>query len=125
MSNITHIYEAVDQTNDEMFFPVGVFLTLNDAVSAIMEHAADPCQLDDADQSVGGYFTVNIHKRKLGVSGIGPCVNTFRWEKRYIEADDSYTWDFEHRQIEAPSVQVIGKYLAEKNKELYALLAED
>ena len=83
---IKHIFEAVDATNDEMYYPIGAWETLEDALAAL--DGKDPSDLDDFDQSQDGSFTVEIRKRKIGYCDHGHAVHSINWRWKDIEADD-------------------------------------
>lgn len=84
--NDKHIYEAVDATNDEMYYPVGLWESLDDALTAL--DGKGPEDLDDFDQSQYGSFTIEIRRRKIGYCGAGHAVRSISWRWSDPESDD-------------------------------------
>ena len=60
------IYEAIDHTDDEMYYPIGLWLTLDDAIAAL-EQCADPSDLgSDGYEWEEGFCRVEIRERHIG-----------------------------------------------------------
>lgn len=84
------IYEVVDYTNDEMYYTLGLFLSLEQAMEYI-EEAEEP------DRTISEfvydhYEEIQILKRKIGWSQHGKPVKTIRREEKYNEEEDEYYW---------------------------------
>lgn len=77
MSEPQFVYEIVDSTNDEAYYPQGVFATLEEAVQHI---TTSPCA-DDADD----FCENTVHQRELGAltRGFGNVVYRVLWEYDY------------------------------------------
>ena len=61
------VYELVDTTDDEMYYPIGIFLSLEEAVSAV-ESRDRPWNLSDQAYDCDG-ATIEIRKRRIGLHG--------------------------------------------------------
>ena len=77
MINPTHVYEAVDCTNDEMYFPVGIWHSLEDAANAC-DGDEPPCDEQSGDDD---RIVVEIRERAIGFSEHGKRVASFEWER--------------------------------------------
>lgn len=97
MDEITHIYEAVDSTNDEIYHALGVWLNLDDAINEISKFKKDPTSLDEFGHSDEGSFSVCIYKRKIGFSELDTLVHRFEWGESYFV--DDYVWECESKSF--------------------------
>ena len=82
------IYEIVDASSDEQYFTIGLFLTLEDAVSQVeFEGVSIISELDGDDH------TVEIREREVGKlewSGTGKKVWRRMWERDWSKEDDEW-----------------------------------
>ena len=86
----TEIYEVVDSTDDEMYFPLGLFLLEGEALKAVRE--ADRSH-PVSEMDVDGREVISIFSRPEGyISGFGKKVWEFVREEYYDEGDDEYYW---------------------------------
>jgi hypothetical protein len=87
------IFEMVDATDcDGMYFTVGLFSTLKEAVTALNNCGND--DLDDIGSDGGGFeenARIEIYQRKMGWCGRGKRVFVREYEAVYSN-DDEYTW---------------------------------
>ena len=83
------IFEAVDNTEDEMYFTIGVWPSLEDAIKFLENHE-DPT--DFLDQNHDEFCMVEIRERAMGFSGVGEKRATIEWEHTHIEEEDEYQW---------------------------------
>ena len=84
------IFEAVDCTDDEMYFTVGLWPSLEDAIKEI-ERMKEPSEFLDQDHDE--HCIVEIRERAIGFSDVGTKRATIEWEKKYNEAEDEYQWE--------------------------------
>lgn len=76
--NIEHVYEIVDSSNDEMYFPLGIFLTQSSAIKAIKEYVDKKEMISENAEE---YEIIKVYKRKIGFSwDQGECVYTIERE---------------------------------------------
>lgn len=93
-----YVYEVVDQTDEEYYYPLGIFLTLKEAKDAIYKAAL--LQTKPISEYVTDVLEIiNIKKRKLGWGGYGDTVYTLQREPRYDEKRDDYFWEIIDVQI--------------------------
>ena len=87
------IYEVTDRTDEESYYPIGLFLSLSDAIKAI-EAESEPWELCETAVEYGDDATIEIRERHIGINAldIGKLVWWRSWSKRYDEATDEYTW---------------------------------
>lgn len=89
---MTSVFEAVDSTNEETYWTLGVWFTLEDALAAFAD-CQDPgdfgCQ-DHAEHD--DLCVVKIRERPFGWGGSGKPRATLRWENTYDEAADEFKW---------------------------------
>lgn len=85
------VFELVDVTDDEKYYSLGIWLTLEEATSAL-----DACQCPD---DLGSYYChddycmVQIRERKVGwCSPDGKPVCVREWAATYDEAKDEFSW---------------------------------
>jgi hypothetical protein len=85
------IFELVDATNDETYYTLGLYLTLQDAVD-------DACVGDSPPTDCYEDFaTLEVRERKLGYSGHsnnGKKVAVVVWTRDF-ESDEDGPWRFE------------------------------
>lgn len=84
------VFEVVDCTQEEVFFPLGVFLTLEAAIAACRVDSPDAFGCgdhDDWEESVRW----EIRERLLGASGHGKPVYHISWSFSF-DADDEKLW---------------------------------
>lgn len=87
-----YIYEVIDHTSAETYYPIGFWFSLNEAINKVLEHKDDPADLDQYGYSDSDYFKVVIWARKEGdvfVDGIEVAV--FEWSAHYDESDE-HVW---------------------------------
>lgn len=87
MSEKQFIYEVVDITDEEIYYPIGVFLTAQEAIEAIKWNPA-PWHL--CEMASEGFARIAIKQRKLGLDPMqtGKTVATFEWVEDY----ENDTW---------------------------------
>jgi hypothetical protein len=79
---VASVFEVVDASNDETFFPLAIYTSLEDAKAAIA--GDDPndtgcCAHDDWED----FVTLEIRERAIGPSGHGKCVHRVTWSRGY------------------------------------------
>lgn len=72
------VFEVVDTTDEDMYFTMGVFLTLNAATKALNECTPKnmPSDYDHDD-----FCRIEIRERRFGWSGIGKTVQVREWKQ--------------------------------------------
>lgn len=91
MSNLTHVYELVDVTDDQSYYPLGVFLDLNTAVKE--SEQCDPSNWNGDDRD-GELACSEIRERALGLSGYDYRVMwRCEWTQEETEPESGkYAW---------------------------------
>lgn len=98
-------FEMVDATDDEQYFPLGVWLTLESAIAALDE-CKDPDDLG-SDGCHDDYAKVEIRQRAIGWSGHGKKVYQREWSQKYDEGKDEYEWHvLPNMEAERPEADV-------------------
>ena len=74
------VYEIVDSSDDEMYFPVGIFSSLEKAIAAVERWGNDP----ELENGLDEYQKIEIRQRRLD------SFDNFRevWTREWV-------WDFE------------------------------
>jgi len=88
------MFEIADVSDEECFFTIGVFLSLEEAVAAI-EAKAEPWQLCESAMFSGEYAAMEIRKKKLGILdplNNGDVVWSRKWNNVYDEDKDDDDW---------------------------------
>lgn len=83
------VYELVDCTNDESYFPMGLFLSLEDALAQLKDREEPPT--DDPEE----FVRMEVRERQIGKLrwwDNGETVATIQWIQDYIEAEDEWVW---------------------------------
>lgn len=82
------VYELINATNEEMYFPLGVFSNLEDLLKKLDGHEEPPCDEDHEDCIV-----LEVKERELDKwEDHGKTVAKRIWEKVYNEKEDDYQW---------------------------------
>ena len=87
---IMAVYEVVDSTSDEMYFPLGMYLTLQEAIAAIERAATDsdyPIS-EHADE----YEKINVIERGFGWGIDGKTVYKFERTAQWSDDGDEVLW---------------------------------
>jgi hypothetical protein len=83
------VFEVVDISNDEHYWPLGVFPSLHAALCAL--DGMDPDGLP-IERSSEDYCRIEIRERAYGWSEEGRRVAVIEWDKKYNEADKVCGW---------------------------------
>lgn len=87
------VFEVVDTSNDEMYYPMGIFLSLEDAKKEVLEGAEDHESPMTEYGSEGDYEQIEVRERKVGWSPyIERTVFKIVRENRYQENSDEHHW---------------------------------
>ena len=82
------VFELVDCTSDEVYFPLGLFLTLEKAINEVKDCKEPPTDEED-------YVKFEVRERQIGKFrrwDNGTTVATIEWIQDYIEAQDDWVW---------------------------------
>ena len=83
------VFELVDCTNDETYFPMGLFLSLEDALAQVKDRKKPPT--DDPEE----FVRMEVRERQIGKLrwwDNGNTVATIQWIQDYIETKDEWVW---------------------------------
>lgn len=83
------IFEALDVTDEEMYFTVGLWPTLEEAIAAI-EAIKDPDEC--SEQYHEEFGKVDIRERAIGFSDFGVKRAEIEWESKQSDNDEEY-WE--------------------------------
>lgn len=89
-----YIYEVADVSDEECFFAIGVFLSLEEAVSAI-EGKDEPWQLCESSMFEGVSANMEIRRKKLNALdplNNGEVVWSRKWVNKYDDDMDESAW---------------------------------
>ena len=89
---MTSVFEAVDSTDEDTYWTLGVWPTLESALAAFAD-CQDPGDFGCHDHD--GYddlCIVEIQERPFGWGSPGSTRTTLRWENVYDEAVDEFKW---------------------------------
>lgn len=85
------VFEAADVTSGENYWTLGVWPTLDAALSDLCA-VNDPAKLGSDYGEHEGSCVVEIRERALGFGGIGKVVAEVSWQEDYDEEADEYRW---------------------------------
>ena len=83
------VFELCDTTSDEMYFPLGVFKTLDDVEKAITLASDKGHSISEFAED---YEILEVRERKYGWSGSGSLRLKVEREIYYNEDTDEYLW---------------------------------
>lgn len=84
------VYEIIDASSDEVYWPIGLFTSLEQAVGRIEEDMVDTESLGSHWNDGLEYETIEIRERGLGVyEEHGKTV--YKLERELTHIDDDYT----------------------------------
>ena len=85
------VFEIIDKTSDEMYFPLGIFKTLDEAKSKLENWPKDEriSEFSDGEE----YEKIEINERKFGWTENGKTVFTLERHEVYNDDDDEYYWE--------------------------------
>ena len=92
------IFEVIDRTDDEMYYPLGIFLTLEAAKKEIIDYPKDE-RISEFSQEE--FEEIAIIERKIGWSGNGETVFTLERNEYYSDDDDEFYWETTYKEKEA------------------------
>ena len=96
-SDARYVYEAVDHTDDEAYYAIGVWETLEAAVAAI--ESADLADIDEYGQREFGQFEVRIRRRLLnGIQTANNYVYVIEFSEFYDDEAGGYYWKVTHQE---------------------------
>lgn len=85
------VFEAADATNEEQYWTLGIWITLQEALTALRVDDPTDVGCHDADEW-DEYRLIEIRERKIGWCGSGKVVAKMEWRATYDEASDEYKW---------------------------------
>jgi len=91
---VRNVFEIADVSDEEAYFTIGVFLSLEEAVAAI-EAQAEPWTLCDSAMFAGENASMEIRRKKLNVLdplNNGEVVWSRKWVNLYHEDSDDNVW---------------------------------
>lgn len=86
------IFELTDNTNDEMYFTLGLFLTLEEAVRTLLGGFERDSNYSDNGYGEGAE-RFEIHERKIGMGGNGILVWEVERSENYSDENDEYYYE--------------------------------
>ncbi len=79
------VFELVEILQcEDQYYPLGLFLTLADAVAVVEYNGVGVCTMDPEE-----WAGVEIRERKIGLSSNGKTVWTRSWERNFADEDDA------------------------------------
>ena len=85
------VFEVNDTSNEETYYPMGIFLTLEEAKAEVITLAESDGNVTDYGCD-DGHEQLSIIERKIGWSGSGKTVFTINRENKYSEDLDTDNW---------------------------------
>ncbi len=90
-----HVYEIVDATSDEQYWPLGIFPTLAEATAALSGCREPPS--DNAEE----FCRIEVRERAVGWGDLGKCVHVQEWVSYYDELADEWKWKLKPQPVKA------------------------
>ena len=86
------IYEVCDTSDDEMYFPMGIFFSKESAIEAVKKLAADSPDCSITEHYSDEYERIEVRERKIGMSGSSTVVFTLERECEYDDETGEEHW---------------------------------
>jgi len=83
---ITKVYELVDATSYEIYYALGLYLSLEEAMVAAEK--SPECWSNDAED----FAKVDIRERAIGWGDDADVVCSVEWNRLYDEDKEEYVW---------------------------------
>jgi len=99
-----YLYELADRTDEEVYCPVGIYETLDEAIEEATsweeEEDGEPPYGPDSWGPDASVRTLEIRQRPMGYGGIGKRVWTAHWTYCYDEKDiGAWVKEREEKQV--------------------------
>ena len=88
-----YVYEVVDVSSDEMYYPMGIFLDEKAAVEAIKKLASNYPNSSMTEYDPDEFERVEVRKRKIGLNGDGIVVFELERKLEWNEETGEDKWD--------------------------------
>lgn len=85
------VFEAVDSSNEETYWTLGIWLTLQEALAALSVDNPEDVGCNEADE-YDEHRTIEVRERKIGWCGSGKRVAKVEWIATWDEPADEYKW---------------------------------
>lgn len=85
------VFEVVDSSNEETYWTLGIWPTLQEALSALDVENPEDVGCNEADE-YDEHRTIEVRERKIGWGGSGKRVAKVEWKATWDEAADEYKW---------------------------------
>lgn len=105
MKIMKRVYVVIDSTSDAMYFPLGVFLSFEEAVEALKELASQKLEgaiSEHQDRWDSSFEQIKIMQREVGWSENGEEVFVCERGEVYDEDRDEYFWQVLRIQDQRP-----------------------
>ncbi len=86
------VYEVCDTTDDEMYFPMGIFPSKESAIEAVKKCAEDSPDYPMTEYDPDEYERVEIRERKLGMYSDSKVVFTLERKCEFDDETDDQRW---------------------------------
>lgn len=95
---ITEVFDVIDVSDEDIFYPLGIFLSLEDAKKALKAGPSDDWESESFQHT--DICTVEVRTRPIGFGGLGRAVLTISWEQDYDEEKGEFSWSMERTHTE-------------------------
>ena len=79
------VFEVVDVTDEETYFPLGIYPTLEAAIAFVELAGDNPLSLGPTMDYHEEYARVEIRERQFGPGESGKCVWTRKWSEAWSD----------------------------------------
>ena len=86
------MYEVCDTSDDEMYFPMGIFLDKESAIEAVKKLAADNPDCSITEHEPDEYERIEVRERKVGMPDSSTMVFTLERECKYDDETGEEHW---------------------------------
>lgn len=81
----------MDSSNEETYWTLGIWPTLQEALSALDVENPEDFGCNEADE-YDEHRTIEVRERKIGWGGSGKRVAKVEWKATWDEPSDEYKW---------------------------------
>ena len=84
-------FEVVDHTEEDIYYTLGNFPTLEDALKQL-DGISDPNDLVGDHFDYEDYCCFRVYERKIGWQGMGAVVHERTWRQEFDDGEDAFKW---------------------------------
>lgn len=99
-SQMESVYELVDVSDDEVYYPLGLFLSVQDAIDAVEKHFSEKSEPPhEGHYDDGDVISLEVRKRDIGLAAVSFKAE---WSRKWQRVWDDDDFSGDGRWVEKP-----------------------